>query len=680
MNYKVPGVYIEEVSLFPPSVAAVATGIPAFIGHTAITQDSDGNTLINRPVRITSLLEFTQLFGGSYNPGSYTVQIDPADFSVLNITPGNGFGYYLHDVIRHYFDNGGGPCYVVTVGSYTANIIYGTSTTGLLGGLTALEKVDEPTILVVPECVSLQQGDGNPDFTQAGNLHKNLIDQCARLQDRVTILDMMEGYLLPNHASTPVDQFRNEVGTENLNYAAIYYPWLRTTYLKDVNFSQFSFVDNQVVPVPVPDATLDTMTGDAATDGLLTTLRTRLAEEGRIFTKITAVVLNRNNYNPLTSHLNTLRNEVLNATTAAIVRPFFTTLMTFIRELALAFRDLENDAGNSPEMVQVLNALKADTDLRNQITALIAFEKNGGVRNSISTSRTEANVDTDYTLVNNEDWIGGVSTTAIGDNGVDYTNAGANTVAETAHAATNSSELQDAFDVIADAFISLVSDSVFYTKQAEKALFTQHPFFRSLYDRIRMEMSLLPPSGAIAGVYASTDRTRGVWKAPANVSLRAVVAPACKLTDQEQETLNVHSTGKSVNAIRAFTGKGILVWGARTLAGNDNEWRYINVRRFFTFVEESAKKATEPFVFESNDANTWVRIRAMLENFLTLQWRQGALAGSTTKEAFYVRVGLEETMTAQDILEGRLIVEIGMAAVRPAEFIILRFSHKMQES
>ena len=680
MNYKVPGVYIEEVSLFPPSVAAVATGIPAFIGHTANTQDSGGNTLINKPVRITSLLEFTQLFGDSYNPSSYTVQIDPADFSILAITPDSGYRYYLFDIIRHYFDNGGGPCYIVSVGNYSSNVIYGADTTGLLGGLKAIEKIDEPTILVCADGVSLKLGNGSPDFVQAGNLHKALIAQCAALQDRVAILDMMEGYLPPNHASAPVDQFRNEVGTENLNYAATYYPWLRTTYLKDVDFSQFSFIDNQAIPVPVPDATLNTMTGDAATDGLLTTLRARLAEEGRIFTKVTAVTLNRNNYNPLTSHLNTLKDAVLAETTAAAVRPVFTTLVMFVRELALAFRDLENDTGNSSEMIQVLSTLEADTDLRDQITALIAFEKNAGVRNSISTTRTEANVDTDYTPVNNEDWIGGISTTTIAENGVDYTNSGANTVAQTAHEAANSSELQDAFDVIADAFVSLVNDIAFYTDQAEKALFTQHPFFRSLYDRIRMEMSLLPPSGAIAGVYAATDRTRGVWKAPANVSLRGVVAPACKLTDLDQETLNIHSTGKSVNAIRAFTGKGILVWGARTLAGNDNEWRYINVRRFFTFVEESAKKATEPFVFESNDANTWIRIRAMIENFLTLQWRQGALAGSTTKDAFFVKVGLGETMTAQDILEGRLIVEIGMAAVRPAEFIILRFSHKMQES
>lgn len=680
MDYKVPGVYIEEVSLFPPSVAAVATGIPAFVGYTKSTADADGNSLINRPIRISSFLEFNQLFGGSYNPDTYTVQVDPADFSILNIIPGNGFRFFLFDVVRHYFDNGGGPCYIVTVGNDTTNIIYGTSTTGLLGGLTALEKVDEPTILVIPDTVSLQQGDGSPDFTQAGNLHKDLIDQCARLQDRFALLDMMEGYQPPNHTSTPIDQFRNEAGTENLNYAATYYPWLRTTYLKNVNFPQLSFVDDQPVPTPIPEGTLDTMTGDAVLDGLLTGLRGRLSEENRIFSKVTAVTLNRSNFNPLLTRLNSLRDAVLAETTATAVRPAFTTMMTFVRELTLAFRNLEDDTGNSAELVQLLNSLEADTDLRNQITAVIAFEKNAGVRNSISTTRTEANVDTDYTSVENEDWIGGVATSTIAENGVDYTNSGANSVAETAHEAANSSEFQTAFDIIADAFVSLVNDMIFYTDQAENTLFSQHPFFRSVYDRIRMEMSLLPPSGAIAGVYASTDRTRGVWKAPANVSLRGVVAPAYKLTDQEQETLNIHTTGKSVNAIRAFTGKGILVWGARTLAGNDNEWRYINVRRFFIFVEESSKKASEPFVFESNDANTWVRIRAMIENFLTIQWRQGALAGSTLKEAFFVKVGLGETMTAQDILEGRLIVEIGMAAVRPAEFIILRFSHKMQES
>ncbi len=197
-----------------------------------------------------------------------------------------------------------------------------------------------------------------------------------------------------------------------------------------------------------------------------------------------------------------------------------------------------------------------------------------------------------------------------------------------------------------------------------------------------MEKSLIeiPPSCVMAGIYAQVDNSRGVWKAPANVSLNMIKEPMVKIDDSDQKEMNVHTTGKSVNAIRTFSGKGILVWGARTLAGNDNEWRYISVRRFYNMVEESVKKASEPFVFEPNDGKTWTKVRSMIENFLTLQWRNGALMGAKPEEAFFVNVGLGETMTALDIFEGRMIVEIGLAVVRPAEFIILRFSHKMISS
>ncbi|MEY2497307.1 MAG: uncharacterized protein QOD12_863 [Verrucomicrobiota bacterium] len=191
----------------------------------------------------------------------------------------------------------------------------------------------------------------------------------------------------------------------------------------------------------------------------------------------------------------------------------------------------------------------------------------------------------------------------------------------------------------------------------------------------------LPPSGAVTGVYAKTDENRGVWKAPANVPLADVIEPVVKLDTAQQDDLNVDPTsGKSINAIRAFASKGTLIWGARTLDGNSNEWRYIPVRRFFNMVEESVKKSTYWAVFETNDANTWVKVRGMIENYLTQKWREGALAGATTKEAFFVKCGLGTTMTAQDILEGRMNVEIGMAVVRPAEFIILKFSHKLQTS
>lgn len=206
---------------------------------------------------------------------------------------------------------------------------------------------------------------------------------------------------------------------------------------------------------------------------------------------------------------------------------------------------------------------------------------------------------------------------------------------------------------------------------------TQYALIKAAIDQLPL---VLPPSSLVVGQYANTDNSVGVWKAPANVALASVIKPTLKITSDQQETLNVDTSGKSINAIRAFTGKGTLIWGARTLAGNDNEWRYIPVRRFFNMAEESIKKGTEAFVFEPNDANTWTKVRAMIENFLFLQWRAGALQGVKPEHAFYVRVGLNETMTALDILEGRMIVEIGMAVVRPAEFIILKFSHKMAQS
>ncbi len=131
---------------------------------------------------------------------------------------------------------------------------------------------------------------------------------------------------------------------------------------------------------------------------------------------------------------------------------------------------------------------------------------------------------------------------------------------------------------------------------------------------------------------------------------------------------------------RAFTGRGILVWGARTLAGNDNEWRYVSVRRLFNLIEESVRKSTAFAVFEPNDATTWLKVKGMAEGYLFGLWERGALAGSTPEAAYFVNVGLGKTMTAQDVLEGRMLVELGVAAVRPAEFIILRFTHKLQEA
>jgi phage tail sheath protein FI len=209
---------------------------------------------------------------------------------------------------------------------------------------------------------------------------------------------------------------------------------------------------------------------------------------------------------------------------------------------------------------------------------------------------------------------------------------------------------------------------------------TQTSAYNTIKKLLSEQKVLLPPSPAIAGVITSIDRERGVWKAPANVSLQAVIAPSLQVTDSQQALLNIDSaTGKSINVIRSFAGKGTLVWGARTLAGNDNEWRYISVRRLFITIEESVKKSTLFAVFEANDTSTWLKVKGMIDSYLYSLWERGALRGTKAEEAYFVNVGLNKTMTPDDILNGRLIVEIGIAAVRPAEFIILRFSHKMAQ-
>ncbi|HAE59533.1 MAG TPA: phage tail sheath family protein [Anaerolineae bacterium] len=449
-TYKTPGVYVEEISKLPPSVAEVSTAVPAFIGCTANgpTADKSGKVV---PVvkRIDTLLNYETLFGGP-NPSAFTVAAG-VDVSqpgpISRVAP--AFDYFLYYSLSLYFKNGGGSCYVVSIGNYKA----APAKSQFEAGLAALEKEDEPTLILLTEAINLSPADYY-------DLAQQALAQCEKLGDRFAILDVIDG--------KGVADFRTNVGTSSLMYGAAYYPSVQTT-------------------------------------------------------------------------------------------------LTYVYQ-------------------------------EDQVT-LKAAEKDGA----------DTNLD--------------------------------------ASKATNT----------------------------------------ALYNQVKTALAQqrinLPSSTAIAGIYASVDRDRGVWKAPANVSLSSVIGPLIKITAEDQENLNVDPTaGKSINAIRAFTGKGTLVWGARTLAGNDNEWRYVSVRRLFNMIEESTQKATSFAVFEPNDASTWLKVKAMIESYLYGLWQQGALAGSTAEDAYFVNVGLGKTMTPQDVLEGRMIVEIGVAAVRPAEFIILRFMHKLQQA
>jgi uncharacterized protein len=445
MNYKTPGVYIEEITKFPPSVAQVETAIPAFIGYTA-----DGPR--NKPTRISSMLEYEAIFGKAKEETFEITDAADADgvFATTAVMIPSQFKMYY--AMQMFFANGGGPCYIVSVGSYNDTIAIGNSTTvGTLSyGLDLLKKEDEPTLIVFPDAEALED--------EAYELYGLALSHAELMKDRFVIMDVFG-----DDSVSAAANFRTNLDSgEKLKYGAAYYPKLETV----LNYSFKNTVELNDSPVN-------------------------------------------------------------------------------------------------------LNDLKT-------------------------------------------------------------------------------------------------SDSAKYNR-IKKA--------------IESKKVVLAPSSAMAGIYARVDSTSGVWKSPANVGLNYVVAPTVKISDKEQELLNVNpGTGKSINAIRNFTGKGNLVWGARTLDGNSNEWRYISVRRFFSMVEESVKKATERFMFEPNTKNTWVRVQTMIENFLNQQWQDGALAGSKPEDAYYVSVDLGKTMSAEQVLEGIMNVEIGMATVRPAEFIVLKFSHKLQEA
>ncbi|SMP13285.1 phage tail sheath family protein [Chryseobacterium profundimaris] len=236
------------------------------------------------------------------------------------------------------------------------------------------------------------------------------------------------------------------------------------------------------------------------------------------------------------------------------------------------------------------------------------------------------------------------------------------------------------FDALIDAILSVKDEAGAADGKILKSLESSNS---ALYNQIKKEISslkvVLPPSSAIAGVYGRIDSTRGAWKAPANVSLNYVVSPTEKVSDHEQSDMNVNDAG-SVNAIRTFTGKGTLVWGARTMDAREkteddeeNIWKYINVRRYYDMIKLSISRALTDgnFINEPNISQTWLRAKAMIENFLHQQWIDGGLAGSNSKEAYHVEV-------SGDILKPKTMnVTVEIALVRPAEFIVLNFSHTL---
>lgn len=650
--YKTPGVYIEEIPKFPPSIAPVETAIPAFIGYTEKAERVKPGDLLNVPTKIGSIAEYEAFFGFGAIPTVNKVTLDDSNnFQSADIA--NVF--YMYDSLRLFYANGGGDCYIVSTGVYSAAGRVAGDFTGTGKGVDALEKVDEPTILAFPDNSLLTTG------TDFYSVYQAALAQCEKLKDRVGLFHLKEDD--PHGAG-----FRSGVGINNLKYGMAYSPWLEVNFPKNIQYRGFK----DVIYKGATKFSIAALTNDAAITTLIADYEQVITDVDKISAASTSLATPQST---LRDKYTALKGTYQGSKTAANFIPLVNFLFEVARSLDVLVGTSGGAVGNA--------ALK--TDLQNLISSTLApvYTTLIGHDRELDAKLTPATAYTPQfstgTAPSATQW-GGIFATA--------TAPAASTVIP-ATATTNEAMmdimlplLDPLFDTINTAWLGSVVNAAQKLETAKhQGLAATFPLYQTILTGIQNTNTSVPPSGAVAGRYAYVDRTRGVWKAPANVSLDAIIGPKHTFTASELDALNVDAnSGKSINAIRSFTGKGTLIFGARTLAGNDNEWRYVSVRRFFNFVEESTKKATEQFVFEPNDANTWVRVQAMIENFLTVLWRQGALQGIKPEHAFYVAVGLGKTMTPLDILEGRMIIEIGLAVVRPAEFIILKFSHKMPES
>ncbi|MFN3848731.1 MAG: phage tail sheath C-terminal domain-containing protein [Spirosomataceae bacterium] len=693
---RTPGVYIDEVPKFPPSIAAVETAIPAFIGYTE--KKFEEQTIPFLPIEVESMIDFERKFG-----------LGPkVNFSQINIDENNAIKeaktnspFYLYDSLRMYFSNGGGRCFIISIGKYS-EYNAGTIKTNIEKAIDSIKLVDDPTLIVIPDGISMNAVD-------LGAVHKKALEICSDFNNlvgkfRFLIADVkISNPDSETYNNADIVNFKNGIGMSSLQFAGAYYPYLKVTLPRQIKYRDVrGKVRKLGVLVNWSDYAADNTTKDllAALDSII--------KGSELMESALNGWLSAENVDSLRAIYDKKRKdfydaiESINGNFANItaIRDSYRLFWSFIYDVAYKLLDQFAKETTSPLITGTANTETILTQLRTKITNELAVAPNSfSELLRVDVLSQQNNIIKGTTAIHNLAGSGrtwaysgftGAITTGMGlaanTAGLTIGDASANDDTGRSIAVSNMTEIiekkgLDIFNGLATLVNSVFSDNKNFENSFETNVLQQIPVLGSLLTNLKTQKFLLPPSGAIAGIYAKTDSSRGVWKAPANETLNNVYAPSVKIEKETNDRLNVDTSfGKSINVIKSFTGKGVLVWGARTLAGNDNEWRYVSVRRFFSMVEESCKKTTEQFVFEPNDANTWVKVQAMIENFLTTLWRQGALQGAIPEHAFYVAVGLGKTMTALDILEGRMIVEIGMAAVRPAEFIVLRFSHKMPES
>jgi len=534
-------------------------------------------------------------------------------------------------------------------------------------------------LLLFPDAVNLSP-------TSLASVQQAALMQCGSITNRFSIMDL---YRVDNisgdfgsgeNINTPftgsIDTFRTNVGMNNLDMGAAYHPWVQTTYAPTFPLSA---IDGKIT-VLGPGNTSIVATGQHFTDilGSSSPLYAPLGAHSLVVSDNTAVA----------TELSLLANVALNYNlvnvAASPVGGYFQDLLLDSNPSGLGLYtiiehiDALVTSGGSSSIQNPNFFTSASTYVSSTVLPILQNLVNidGALASSPPASPPDSSwmIGT-YTYQYSSSLFHSTALSGV------VTHLGLNSPYSVATEALAIQSLQLLANQLATAQQALINMGQSIATSLENSLTSQLPGYGNIINMLTAIANTTPPSGAIAGVYAATDNSRGVWKAPANVSLNSVAGVDTYIDDAMQGGMNIDTNaGKSINAIRSFYDKGILVWGARTLAGNDNNWRYVPVRRFISFVEESCKLSTSWAVFEPNDANLWTKVSSEIQNFLYTQWSAGALAGAKPSDAYFVQCGLGTTMNAQDILNGYLKVLIGMAVVRPAEFVILEFTQILQVS
>ncbi len=695
MAVKTPGVYLRDVTSPRTLDPQIETAVPGFVGYTEVARDSEGRSLLLVPTRIRNLSDFERLFGGAFQPETYQVWLNTqGEVSVAGCTIPEA--YYLYDSLRHYFDNLGGDCYIVSIGAFADGIMppavipppadpcelppleedtpeagtpFVSELVRFTRGIDALGEYDEPTLVLFPDAVRMKKPDGSPDYVMNGQLQAYALEQCARLGDRFLIADVIPADTLEETASL----FRDKVGSNALDYGAAYFPWLQTPYIYGFHFREIHFFDAKTLS-PIQDEAILSSAADGAAAAFHRQLVSAAAAANEQVAFVLATLESLGINRASAENLDRLLLDQWIQAKISFQTPgpsqAFNRLIVIWQALALNFPRLQ--PASRGNLRATLERAKTEYNVPLSIQSLIQVLKSEAARFHSGVA-TETDAASAFSGLASTIWLANQTLDAL-------TAAPITADADLIAAVEKGLSGIDWNRNLAAAFQALLRTATSEEASVETQLFTRHPLLSQVAVAIQKTRATLPPSGAIAGITVATDAATGVWKAPANVTVQSCLGPAWRIDERDQETLNVHESGKSLNAIRSFPGRGAVVWGARTLLSNSLEWRYVPVRRLFIYAEEYLGKTAQSFVFEPNDANTWLRIRFILEQFLQNLWRKGALSGNSATDAYYVEIGLGTTMTAQDILEGKLIVEIGMAVSRPAEFILIRYEAHMEES